>query len=294
LELLQSVSWMLTVTRATSAPETLCAIERAVALAEKTGNLKRAAALIAARGVSVLGAGDFGAASALADQALELALREGSPVNLARAHMLQIWMGYYGGDPARVEKNFAAGLKFFNPPDLKGIPTPVAISAVGLASENAWRLGRADVARQREAQMMAPVNANSPYEVVDAAGYGAFLRNLMGECERAEAYAAPALALSQQLRFAFFTSKLQVALGDVRAQLGRPTEGIALIRQESPAHSNSEGTPRSAVILRFWRPRRSVPVRFTRRLTPSRRLSGFIRANSDGDPSRVGCAEKSG
>ena len=59
-----------------AAPETTDATERAAALAEKSGNLAQLVNLMILRGVSTLVAGDIPAASALANLALDLALRE--------------------------------------------------------------------------------------------------------------------------------------------------------------------------------------------------------------------------
>jgi hypothetical protein len=55
-------------------------------------------------------------------------------------------------------------------------------------------LGRADVAREREAQMMAAANTD-PYHIAWSEWYAAVLRGRMGEYEKAEALAAQALEL---------------------------------------------------------------------------------------------------
>ena len=74
---------MLYVTRGFAAPETIDAIERAAALAEKSGNLAQLVNSVICESVSSPSiSGDLPAAGALADQALELALREGSPTSL--------------------------------------------------------------------------------------------------------------------------------------------------------------------------------------------------------------------
>jgi len=57
------------------------------------------------------------------------------------------------------------------------------------------------------------------------------LRILLREYDRAEAFAAQALARAEQHQFPDVMAWSQVALGQARAQLGRVTEGIALIRQ---------------------------------------------------------------
>ena len=79
LALRQSVWVMFFFTKGNAAPEVIDTSERIAALAEKTGNLAQLANSVFLRGISAYGSGDFSAAAALGDQALELALREGSP-----------------------------------------------------------------------------------------------------------------------------------------------------------------------------------------------------------------------
>lgn len=65
-------------------------MEHAAVLAGKTGNLKQLVDLMIARSVAYDATGNLQAAAVLADRALELALREASPVSLGRAHTRQI------------------------------------------------------------------------------------------------------------------------------------------------------------------------------------------------------------
>ena len=221
---------MLEVTSGYSAPETVNARARAEALAEKSGNLTQLVTWMIARGISANDAGDYSAAVALADQALELALREGSPAVLAHLHTLQIQARYNRGDLAGVEKHFAAGLKYFDDPGFRQLPG-IAIVAFGFAAANAWALGRAEVARDRMAQMTAAAHGGNPFEVVFSAAFAAVIHNAMREYEQAEAVAARALELSEKIQIPQMAAFCRCALGHARAQLGRATEGIALIRQ---------------------------------------------------------------
>ena len=86
LELRQSIHLMLFVTRGPAAPETIDANARDAALADKSGNLTRLVRDINSRGFSAYFSGDLPGAGALADQGLELAVREGSPAMLASLH----------------------------------------------------------------------------------------------------------------------------------------------------------------------------------------------------------------
>src|SRR5262249_21654052 len=123
LELAQSMVRPLMATAGYSAPETVRAIDHAAVLAEKSGSLKHRVELSFSRGAAYSIAGNLQAAIAFADRALELALREGSPVSRGRAHALRILTRFYVGDLAGVEEHFLAGLKFFEGP--KVIPLPV-------------------------------------------------------------------------------------------------------------------------------------------------------------------------
>jgi hypothetical protein len=150
LDLRQSVVRMLSIARGYSAPETTDATRRLTALAEKSGNLRQLLNLMITTGVNALSSGDLPAAGAHADQALELALREGSSSSLlGRAHTVQMMVRYYRGDLAGVENHFTAGRKFFEDPSLRRVPG-LTVAAFGTASWNAWMLGRADVARECE------------------------------------------------------------------------------------------------------------------------------------------------
>ena len=230
LKLRQSVVQMLWVTRGYAAPETIDATERAAALAEKSGNLAQLVNLMILRGVSALVAGDIPAASALANLALDLALREAGPTSLGVAHHLQILTRYSRGDLAGVEKHFTAGGKFFDDPGLRQYPG-ATVSAFGFASFNALVLGRADIARARMARMMAAANRDNPFDAALSGYYAAVLRVLLREYEQAEALAARALELSEQHQFRLLALHSRCALGQTRAHLGRAPEGIVLIRE---------------------------------------------------------------
>jgi len=212
-----------------SALETVRAIEHAAVLAEKSGSLEQLVDLMIARGGAYDAAGNLQVGAALADRALELALREGSPVSLGRAHTRQIQTRFFVGDFAGVEEHFVAGLKFFDDPDFVRQPVGT-ITTVGFASFSAWMLGRADVARDREARMMA-VGVTNSFDTIWRAYYAAFLRAWLREYDRAEAWAAQAVELAEQRQFAWIAAIARAALGDARWRLGRVAEGIALLRR---------------------------------------------------------------
>ena len=143
LELRHLVRGMLWTTRGFATPETIDAIERATALAEKSGNLTQLLNLALAKGVNAMNAGNLPVAGALADEALDLSLREGNPVFIGVAHTFQVMARHFRADLDGAENHYTAGLKFFEHPSFKLTREP-RLSAFAYASWNAWMLGRAD------------------------------------------------------------------------------------------------------------------------------------------------------
>ena len=230
LELRQAATGILFLSKGWLAPELIDARKRITALAEKSDNLGALCASLLHRAWTPLIAGDFATAGALADQALELARREGNPTRLAHAYHLQMVLRYQRGDPAGAEQHFRAGLEFFDDPQFKQKPEgTVATFAFGAYS--AWSLGRPDVARQRVAQMMAGMDRNNPAQLVISAFGTAFLHLLLREYEQAETLAAEAVALSQEHQIANYAIAARCVLGSARAQIGNIAEGITLLRE---------------------------------------------------------------
>jgi tetratricopeptide (TPR) repeat protein len=137
---------------------------------------------------------------------------------------------YQLGDLAGVEKHFTAGLKVFDDPGFIQNPAATAVSTFGTASWNAWVLGRAEVARERMAQMTVIANRDNPFHMMLSGHFAAVLLVGLREYERAGTLAAQALEQSEKHQFPQFAAYLRCTLGLVRAQLGRVTEGIGLIR----------------------------------------------------------------
>jgi tetratricopeptide (TPR) repeat protein len=250
LQLRQLVVWMLYVTRGYSAPETTAAIERVGVLAEKSGNLTQLVFSALSRVLIPLFSGDLPAARMLADQALELALREGSPSALAMAHAHQSNTRHWNGDLAGAEKYYKAGLKLFDDPGFRQVPgaeararpdssaprftssgNAPALWTFGTASHRAWLLGQTDVACERMAQVAAAVDVNNPHDVAISCISAAQLKFYLGAYQQAEALAGRALELSQTHQFPPEAALSRCVLGRARAELGRAPEGIVLIRQ---------------------------------------------------------------
>jgi class 3 adenylate cyclase/tetratricopeptide (TPR) repeat protein len=229
LEIRQSMVQMLWVTRGYSAAETIEATEALAAVAEKGGNLKQLVNLMVSRSMNANMSGDLRTSNMLDDRLLELAIREGSPTSLAHAHYSQILSRIARGDLAGAEKHFAAWLKFSNDPGMQPIPG-AGVIPLGFVSGSAWMLGRADLARERESQLIAVADRSNPYEAAFAAIFSANLRLLLRDHdEQAAALAVRGLEISEENRFPFLTAYSQFLLGLARARLGNAIEGVALI-----------------------------------------------------------------
>jgi hypothetical protein len=139
-------------------------------------------------------------------------------------------MRYYRGDLAGTEEHFARGLKFFEDTAIWPLPS-YRLSPFGVASLNAWTLRRADLARERLARMMAEANQNNPAEVAWSGFLGAVSYLLLRERERAEMLAAQVLELLEKLQIPLLAEGARCFLGLARARLGRPSEGVMLIRR---------------------------------------------------------------
>ena len=231
LKVRQSLLSMIHMTRGWAAPEAAEAAERSGLLAQRSGDLRQLVASMTGRCFQALIVGALSNAAALADEALELARREGNPMSLAFLHSQQQMVHFYRGDLAGAEGYFTTGLKFFDDPGFRKYPGGNAIGVFGWASWTAWMLGRADVARQRLAKMRLAVNPANPHDLAWSDTREANLHVLMREHEGAEASAARALELCEKHLFPADAASSRRALGHARAQLGRAAEGITLIRQ---------------------------------------------------------------
>jgi tetratricopeptide (TPR) repeat protein len=76
-------------------------------------------------------------------------------------------------------------------------------------------------------QLFLPIDRHYPF----AGHRAAFLQNLLRDYEQAEASALLAVELSEKHQFPTEAATARCALGHARAQLGRTTDGILLIRQ---------------------------------------------------------------
>jgi tetratricopeptide (TPR) repeat protein len=174
--------------------------------------------------------GDFRTASVHADQTLNAAQRDRSPLSLAFAYMDQVLINFYRGNLAEVEENFAKGEQFFEVSGFRNLAA-TATSALGLAGISAWTMGHPEVARQRlDRAMTVARNKNSPYDLAYTCYLASWVHCWAGRIELAHELAGLAVALCDRHGFPYFGGLSRFALGFATACLGRTGEGIKLIR----------------------------------------------------------------
>jgi tetratricopeptide (TPR) repeat protein len=218
------------VTKGWAAPETVDAYKRVAALAEKSGSLGQVALSMVLRGYTAHVWGEYTAASGLADQALELALQDGSRTLLAHVHVLELMSRYNRGDLAGAEKYFSDGLALFEDPEIRRYPAG-SIAPLAYASVVAWMLGRIDVARARMAKMIRNVDPNNLHDLAFSRFSQASLHIFLREFDQAAAVAAHALEISEKHQFPYETALCRCVLGLAQARLGHANEGVLLIRR---------------------------------------------------------------
>ena len=139
LGLKQSTVSMLSATNGYAAPETTEAIEQALSLAEKSGDVTQLANWLTSRASAVLVSGDLAVAGALANRVLQLALpAQRTAIKLGEVYQVQIITRYFRGDLAGSEKHFGAWGEFFSDGRLR---PPIAIAVNTLAFWQALMLG---------------------------------------------------------------------------------------------------------------------------------------------------------
>jgi tetratricopeptide (TPR) repeat protein len=185
---------------------------------------------IASKSAGVLVSGELTAAAKLADQAVDLAIREGSEVCLGYAYGVRMLSSHFLGHLVDAENDFAVGSAFFGNPDMREIPAGV-VSLLIVGSWNAWIMGHPDLAVKREAMMVAAADIAKPHDRVNSWYGSARLRLYMREYRDAETLAAKALDLCQKHEFPQQLGLVECILGCARVGINCANEGIALIRQ---------------------------------------------------------------
>lgn len=174
--------------------------------------------------------GDYAAATALAEQILELVLIQGPNTgHLNFAHNAQVQARFYTGDFAGVEDHFARLSPLL---DASRSSPGQNIIPVGVASHTAWHLGRAERARERIARAMKlATQSRDPYDMAVALHFKGGLYYCWRAPRRAEAVATRLLSLSEANGFGYASDLARVLLGWAKSELGRAAEGVEMVRQ---------------------------------------------------------------
>jgi len=231
LWLRQSALSMLSAIKGYAHPETIEAVEQSIALAERSGNVAQLFRWLTARGSILFLSGQLRIADATLDQALALASRHGVQDG-GRTHRVQILTRYWQGDFIGSETHLAAWLSSFGDPmacDPRAIND--AVNALAFASFNAWVLGRADLAYERKSQMIAAANRGGPFEIANAKYCASRLELYLKQYERARVLCADALTIAEKHQLPDAIQRARCGLGAALAYLGRPSEGVTMIRQ---------------------------------------------------------------
>ena len=219
----------LRITRGLSAPQTKTATARAQWLADRNGN--RAEQLLQNWGAwaAASSGGDYAAGLSLADRFYRLALADGNPENLAKAHMMQMTSRYRIGDLVGAEEHFQRGEEFFADPAFRGRADFVA-QTFGNAAVIVWTLNDDVAAQRRVDHMLANARERGDlYGLAYANQMAAIHAILVGQYESAASFAAGCIALCDEYGFAQFSAASRGALGRAKIGLGKTEEGTQLI-----------------------------------------------------------------
>ncbi|HSU91688.1 MAG TPA: adenylate/guanylate cyclase domain-containing protein [Sporolactobacillaceae bacterium] len=228
LELMNRLVPVLQLAKGWAAPEATEAIAYAHSLAEKTDNLAQLLLQVVGAFVSNLSRGDLSAATALATQISDLAVREGSREVLGLASVGEITTRYFRGDLSGAEDHFLAGANSFQVAGAR-FATTVA-SGFGFGSHVAWMLGRADTARDRIRQAISgATDLKSPFELAYAQYLAAMLHLFVREFADAKTFAEKSIALSDEYGIRQYSAGSRVFLGLAEAASGHPAKGIPII-----------------------------------------------------------------
>jgi class 3 adenylate cyclase/tetratricopeptide (TPR) repeat protein len=232
LALCSALVRVLQLTKGYSAPETMHLGARARALAEQLGDLSQLIRQGARTWAAIFVTGDYAAATALAEQILELALIQGENTEyLVFAHNAQVQTRYYTGDLAGVEDHFARLSPLINTSRSRTAPGDNIIP-IGIASLAAWHLGRAETARERISRAVdLATDSQDPYDTAMALHFKGNLYWCLRAPRRAKAAASRLLSLSEAHGFRYASDLARVLLGWAKSELGGVAEGVEMIRQ---------------------------------------------------------------
>ncbi len=215
--------------RGFTSPETYEMASRACALADKLGDSAELVRQLWAVGGFAEVRGEYTAAAVSIDKLLEVARREGSAIAMAMAHAYQVELRLYRGDLVGSEEYFEQGLQYFETPEFAQVNVGISAAFVSGATI-AWMRGRVDSARRFMRRVVEQAEQN-PFERAYCRHTTALMHVYLREMDQAEAAAAKSLAEAVEHGFPDIANWAQLGLGIARAELGRPAEGVILLRK---------------------------------------------------------------
>jgi tetratricopeptide (TPR) repeat protein len=230
LDLRQAMLGVFRVTKGYAAPETMAATQLVTKLTEKSGDIRRLSQSAGAQFLDAVHAGNLSAAAGFADKALDSALRSGSVPLVAAAYGFEVIARYHSGDLFGVERDFSAWLQVCDDPEYEQL-VEAKIATFAIAGRNAWMLGRANLAREREVSMMTAARGWNPYRAAMSSCRAAQLLVLLRDYEQTMILAERALELAEKHQFPHLLPTARCVLGWAQAEMGLFAEGITLIHQ---------------------------------------------------------------
>src|SRR5262249_27436264 len=212
-----------------AAAETKDAISRSLALARRIGNFGQLFLQLSGSWATAINSGDYCSADALSGEFIELAEREGNPINLAFAHMARIETHFYLGELAEAESRFLRGRAFFDEQVFKQFPGALG-TALAFGGLTAFTTGRIDTAVTRISEAArAAQQSNNPYDQAYINYHSGALKLLVGEPAEAVTAAREAINLSDQHGFPHIAAAARTTLGAALANCGEAVQGVKLI-----------------------------------------------------------------
>ena len=230
MELSSALTNALQITDGYSAPAAANAAAHARALAERLGDSGRLFNQVASEWMAASSAGDYARARELAARAMPLASAGGETETLGTAYMIQMTTAYRVGALSEGEAAYRAGLPHFRASSFLRRPGALP-QTVGNAAVNAWLMGHAGAARQRNAQVIAHgTKAKTPYVRAFAYYMAAMTLVLMEDADEAARLASEAMTISDADGFPQFAATSRIVLGRARVMQGRRRAGLALMK----------------------------------------------------------------
>jgi tetratricopeptide (TPR) repeat protein len=223
-----------------AAPETKDAFSRALTLVRRIGNPIQLSLQLTGTWAAAINSGDYRSADALSRELIELAEREGNPMNLAIAHMARIETHFYLGELAEAESCFERGRAFFEDQIFRQFPGALG-TAFAFAGSTAFATGRIETALARIGEAVrAARQSNNPYDLAFISFQSGSLKFLAGEPAEAITAAREAINLSDEHGFPHIAGAARTTLGAALANCGETAQGVQLIEESLNAFAKTE------------------------------------------------------